>query len=326
MSCIFIDANIYLRFFDSNQREFKKLLEELEKIKANIFVTRQLVSEINRNKLDVFASSIINYSADIKMKKVIIPEHFHQKHHRINVLDWNNKRTEVHNSNSKLLENLDLFFDENLEEISRSSDAVSQKLKSIFFNVLNPDENVLTLSKVRKELGNPPGKKNDPLGDQISWEQFKANIRDKEIKEIWIVSNDTDFFTLYNKKLYLNSFLMNELLSINESIKINLFQSLADSLKDYSSKNPDASLISNDELEVIGLEEKIFTRRNVSSSNIASIGYDANSQTLEIEFLNGGAYQYFDVPQHIYEGLMSASSHGQYLALNIKSIYRYSKI
>jgi len=69
-----------------------------------------------------------------------------------------------------------------------------------------------------------------------------------------------------------------------------------------------------------------MNRQSVSSSNIASIGYDANSQTLEIEFLNGGVYQYFDVPQYVYDGLMSASSHGQYLAHNIKGTYRYSKV
>jgi hypothetical protein len=326
MSCIFIDANIYLRFFDSNQKEFKKLLEELEKIKTSIFVTRQLVSEINRNKLDVFANSIVNYIADVKIKKVIIPEHFHQEHHIIDVLEWNKNRIELYNTNLKLIDNLDLFFDENLKEISRSSDAVSQKLKSIFLNALDPDQDIITLSKIRKELGNPPGKKNDPLGDQISWEQFKNNVKDKRIKEVWVVSNDTDFFTTHNKKIYLNPFLMDELLSINDSIKVNLFQSLADGLKDYSQKNPDASLISIDELELIGLEEKNFIKANVSSSNIKSIGYDEDSQTLEIEFSNGGIYQYFDVPQYMYEGLMSANSHGQYFAQNIKGVYRYSKI
>ena len=69
-----------------------------------------------------------------------------------------------------------------------------------------------------------------------------------------------------------------------------------------------------------------MNRQAVTSSNIASIGYDANSQTLEVEFLNGGVYQYFDVPQHIYDGIMSADSHGQYLAQNIKGAYRYSKV
>lgn len=69
-----------------------------------------------------------------------------------------------------------------------------------------------------------------------------------------------------------------------------------------------------------------MNRQPVTSSNIASIGYDVDSQTLEIEFLNGGVYQYFDVPQHVHDELMNAGSHGQYLAQNIKGAYRYSKV
>lgn len=67
-------------------------------------------------------------------------------------------------------------------------------------------------------------------------------------------------------------------------------------------------------------------RKSVQSSNIASIGYDSESQILEIEFLNGGVYQYFDVPERVYEGLIAADSHGKYLAANIKGTYRYSKV
>ena len=66
-------------------------------------------------------------------------------------------------------------------------------------------------------------------------------------------------------------------------------------------------------------------RQPVSSSNIASIGYDQSSQTLEIEFNDGAIYQYFDVPASVYEGLMGANSHGQYLAQNIRGIYRYNR-
>ncbi|MCP9750121.1 KTSC domain-containing protein [Ferruginibacter sp. HRS2-29] len=67
-------------------------------------------------------------------------------------------------------------------------------------------------------------------------------------------------------------------------------------------------------------------RTSVTSSNIASIGYDENSSTLEIEFLNGSIYQYFDVPQAVYEELMRAPSHGSYLATNIKGNYRFSRV
>jgi hypothetical protein len=67
-------------------------------------------------------------------------------------------------------------------------------------------------------------------------------------------------------------------------------------------------------------------RKKVDSSNLASVGYDANDQILEIEFNHGGVYQYFDVPEDVYDELMNADSHGQYLAHNIKGAYRYSKV
>lgn len=62
----------------------------------------------------------------------------------------------------------------------------------------------------------------------------------------------------------------------------------------------------------------------VSSSDIASIGYD--NGTLYIAFNSGGVYSYANVPTHIYQGLMSASSHGNYFHANIKNNYAYSKI
>ena len=45
-------------------------------------------------------------------------------------------------------------------------------------------------------------------------------------------------------------------------------------------------------------------RNPVTSSTIAAIGSDAKSQTLEVEFLSGFLYQYFDVPQRMHEALM----------------------
>ncbi|MCX2864605.1 KTSC domain-containing protein [Paucibacter sp. PLA-PC-4] len=69
-----------------------------------------------------------------------------------------------------------------------------------------------------------------------------------------------------------------------------------------------------------------MNRTPVSSSNIASVGYDADSSTLEIEFNNGTVYQYFDVNENVYNELIGAQSIGGYLAANIKGRYRYSKV
>lgn len=68
-------------------------------------------------------------------------------------------------------------------------------------------------------------------------------------------------------------------------------------------------------------------RQHVSSSNQKAVGYDQESKTLEIEFLNSGLYQYSGVPLSVYQGLMSASSHGQYFDSHIKKGgYSYRKL
>jgi len=67
-------------------------------------------------------------------------------------------------------------------------------------------------------------------------------------------------------------------------------------------------------------------RERVRSSNIRSIGYDPDSMTLEIEFTDGGIYQYFSVPAHVHEGLMRASSKGSYFHDHIKERYRFRKV
>lgn len=67
-------------------------------------------------------------------------------------------------------------------------------------------------------------------------------------------------------------------------------------------------------------------RDNVVSTNIASIGYDEASQTLEVEFLNGTVYQYYNVPPGLYEQLMSEGSKGRFLNMYIKNAFPYSRV
>ncbi|MEQ8228166.1 MAG: KTSC domain-containing protein [Rhodospirillales bacterium] len=67
-------------------------------------------------------------------------------------------------------------------------------------------------------------------------------------------------------------------------------------------------------------------RYSVASSNIASIGYDEPSQTLEVEFLNGTIYQYYGIPQNVHDQLMQAGSKGRFLNTYIKNAYGYSRV
>lgn len=259
-----------------------------------------------------------------KIDSVIIPEHFTKEGSEFDIVEWNKNRKESEANIAELNKKLETFFAKNLNDISSSEDFVSLKLNELSKESSVESNDEYFKSQRRKEVGNPPGKNNDSLGDQLTWEQLISKC--KSVNEIWIISNDSDYFTLHNKKLYLNSFLATELSKVNPQIKFNCFNSLSEGLKSYFSVSLNKNHITNDEFDKISAEEDLLNRVFVSSPTIASIGYDESSSTLEIEFSNNFVYQYFEVPVHIFESLMLADSHGLYFAQNIKGFYRYSKV
>ncbi|WP_267221601.1 KTSC domain-containing protein [Dyella silvae] len=67
-------------------------------------------------------------------------------------------------------------------------------------------------------------------------------------------------------------------------------------------------------------------REPVASSNISSVGYDAPSETLEVEFSNGTVYQFYNISQGTYDEFLAASSKGQFFNVYIKNAYPYSRV
>lgn len=67
-------------------------------------------------------------------------------------------------------------------------------------------------------------------------------------------------------------------------------------------------------------------RDPVTSSSLNSVGYDPKRQILEVEFVDGDVYQYFDVPRQTYEEFLQAESMGQFMNWRIKEQHRYRKI
>ncbi len=61
-----------------------------------------------------------------------------------------------------------------------------------------------------------------------------------------------------------------------------------------------------------------MNRVAVISSNVAEVGYDADTKTLEVAFIKGGVYQYLGVPASIYNELLVAPSVGHYLDVRVK--------
>jgi hypothetical protein len=64
----------------------------------------------------------------------------------------------------------------------------------------------------------------------------------------------------------------------------------------------------------------------VSSSNVESIGYDENIESLYVKFINGSIYEYKNVPKMVFEQLLFAPSIGSYMHRNIKGSFAYEKV
>ena len=67
-------------------------------------------------------------------------------------------------------------------------------------------------------------------------------------------------------------------------------------------------------------------RRKVNSSLVASVGYTSKTETLEIEFVSGTVYQYFDVPLGTYRAFLAAESKGVFFNDEVKGLFRYNQV
>lgn len=274
MKKIFIDSNIYLNFFDSNKPELKKLLDSLLEIKESLFIGSQIVNEVNRNKLDVAHRSLSNHFNNLSnIKKTInLPEHLEME--STNLQKWNSQSKEIYQKNQKLSKELEDIIHKTLEEIMCSSDKVSHTFRLLFEGALEASEHEILAGRYRREVGNPPGKPNDPLGDQVSWEQFKNCSRDSE--NIWIITKDTDYYTAFKNKRYLNSFLYDELVKANTNIatpSIFCFETLAEGLKHFNENSLEKidKLPTEEELKIITEEELSDSAAQTEAPNLFSI-------------------------------------------------------
>ncbi|HXX42809.1 MAG TPA: KTSC domain-containing protein [Chthoniobacterales bacterium] len=67
-------------------------------------------------------------------------------------------------------------------------------------------------------------------------------------------------------------------------------------------------------------------RQHVESSALRSIGYSRRRHILEIEFVNGAIYRYYDITLSVYRDLMAAESKARYYDFNIRHKYLSARV
>ncbi|HKA20221.1 MAG TPA: PIN domain-containing protein [Blastocatellia bacterium] len=193
---IFLDANQYLDFYRTIAG--RKLLDALIEQSEFIFVSAQIVEEVQRNKLTVAADFFRGKLEQLKINEFSVPDHLLELS-----AETSNLRDDLRKINEdvkKIKKRLETSFADTLQKISRSEDGVSKALDQIFKRAVPHTDEVITLARRRKEFGTPPGKRAGPLGDQITWELLLAHSKDTS--KVWIISKDSDYLTKGLGKLF----------------------------------------------------------------------------------------------------------------------------
>jgi hypothetical protein len=223
---LFIDANQYLNLY--RLVAGRRLLDSLEEQREHIFVAEQLVDEVARNKLrcaQTFLADTFN-----KIQPITAPDHLLGVSDA-KITELRKLADQVRDAKAELIK----LAAETLERISNSEDDVSKRLAVLFANAAKPSAEELANARARKELGNPPGKPGDPLGDQISWEQLLGFCKSHAVTKFWLITSDQDYSLKYEKRYYLNPALLRELKQARGStLEVYCFGDLLDGLKHFA--------------------------------------------------------------------------------------------
>ncbi len=63
----------------------------------------------------------------------------------------------------------------------------------------------------------------------------------------------------------------------------------------------------------------------LSSVALHAIAYNAEQETLEVEFQNGRVYQYYRVPKMVFLDLLAADSKGRFFNRRIRDRYAFMR-
>lgn len=64
----------------------------------------------------------------------------------------------------------------------------------------------------------------------------------------------------------------------------------------------------------------------LQSTNLAATTYDAETQTLTIDFVSGAQYDYYEVPEYIYDELVQAIDPNSYFKSAIEGKFTYERV
>ena len=203
------------------------LLPYASALRPHMLVTEMLVREVNRNRLSTYS----DYRRGFKTQEAKFPAvfpHYTKDDHEKDEFDkeYTTLMRTCDSSIRKLSDFIDDAHDKNVKAILQGNDYVSLSLQNLLNDPISATDAQLTRARMRREVGDPPGKNKDPLGDQLTWEQLLNAARERDV--VWIVTTDHDYYYVHNDEVFLHPTLSAELNAVPGVSEIHCFNRLGD--------------------------------------------------------------------------------------------------
>ena len=230
---LFIDANKYLDLYRTKTGWLS--LASIREQADHIFVTQTVVDEVKRNTIKETVNFLTNHFEELPLVNTNLPDQLFgatEEQSKTIQRQVNEMRQAIKQVNTEL-RTLKM---ELMKKVGQSTDEVSTALAPIFAKAVRHSDTQLQKAKARKERGDPPGKKTDPIGDQLNWEQILSRFVGKT--KLWIVTRDSDYGCMYGERGaetgFLNLLLYDELRKVFPSAEAFLFENVPDAIQHFA--------------------------------------------------------------------------------------------
>lgn len=217
---LFIDTNVYLKFYhysNDDLEELNKLLVLLDNNKLELYLPEQVKNEFERNRDNKLADALKTFNSNKFNNQFpqFCKEYTEYDNLKKILKDYEYQR-------QILLKNVMLA----IETFSLKAD----KIISLLFdksNIIKITSELINKSKLRYDLGNPPGK-NKSYGDALNWESLLDTVEHGH--ELYFIADDKDYFSEINNSNF-NAYLLNEWTKA-KGTKIKFYKTLSDFFKE----------------------------------------------------------------------------------------------
>lgn len=196
---LFIDTNVYLSFYhltNDDLEELHKLAIFVREKRINLLIPQQVIEEFRRNRENKIADSLKR----LQQQKLNLQFPQICKDYEEYTL-LRNLQKEYDKNHAALLKRI-------AEDVGSESLKADTTIRELFElgNLIRTSEQLISRSRNRVDMGNPPGKKGS-LGDAINWEALLAEVVEGE--NLFFITDDHDYCSPLDDNLF-DAYLLEE--------------------------------------------------------------------------------------------------------------------